>query len=118
MSMSKRGALFDTQEFNIDNELKLELATKKIEAPDNKSETTQVGTLTSKEKSPEVKPKYLRLALTEDSHKYLSLMAEQTNQSMTKYINMLIEKDKKKNKVLYDKLIEIENMKLEALKNI
>lgn len=101
----------------------------KVVAEDIKVEEKQQSVIPAQEKQvkevQEQKPKkekpiYFRLGLTADSHKYLSLMAEQNpkHDSMTKYINMLIEKDKKKNKELYEKLVEIENIKVEALKNI
>lgn len=110
--MSKK-TLLNEDEFNLDKEL----VNKELEEVD-KSEALNNVKVKDISIDEQTKPKYLRLALTEDSHKYLSLLAEQSNQSMTKYINMLIDKDKKKNKVLYEKLIEIENQKIEALKNI
>ena len=66
------------------------------------------------------KTKYLRLDITglED---YVSLMAEhQTNTSgdnvsMTKYIRQLIEADMRQNSDLYEKLMQIENMKREVI---
>ena len=61
--------------------------------------------------------KYFRLELKGDSHKYISLMSEQTNQSMTMYINQLIDEDKKKNTELYKHLIEMQK-KIEELKRM
>ena len=66
------------------------------------------------------KTKYLRLDITglED---YVSLMAEHLtdttggNVSMTRYIRQLIEADKQQNSELFEKLVQIENMKREAI---
>ena len=66
------------------------------------------------------KTKYLRLDMTglED---YVSLMAEHLadtsgeHVSMTKYIRHLIEADKQQNSELFEKLMQIENLKRELI---
>ena len=72
------------------------------------------------ENSEKKKTKYLRLDITglED---YVSLMAEHLtntsgdNVSMTKYIRQLIEADMQQNSELFEKLMQIENMKREVI---
>lgn len=53
--------------------------------------------------------KYFRLDITEYQD-YISLMADYTNLSMTKYINKLIEDDMAKNINTYNKLLQREKL--------
>lgn len=53
--------------------------------------------------------KYFRLDITEYQD-YISLMADYTNLSMTKYINKLIEDDMAKNVNTYNKLLQREKL--------
>lgn len=59
----------------------------------------------------------IRLELKGYNHKYLSLISEQSNQSMTMYINQLIDEDKKEKTELYKHLVEMQK-KIEELKRI
>lgn len=53
--------------------------------------------------------KYFRLDITEYQD-YISLMADYSNLSMTKYINKLIEDDMAKNVNTYNKLLQREKL--------
>lgn len=53
--------------------------------------------------------KYFRLDITEYQD-YISLMADYSNLSMTKYINKLIEDDMAKNVNIYNKLLQREKL--------
>ena len=63
---------------------------------------------------PKKEKKYLRLDIT-DNQEYISLMADHSKVSMTKYINQLIEADKQSNNDTFKKLAEIERMKRELM---
>ncbi len=100
--MGKKAALFDTDEFNIEKELKQE----NIEEKQQVVKPAENKPLVS-----ETKAKYMRLDLKGNNHAYVSFMADIENISMTQYINNLIDKDKEKNKEVYNKFIEIEKIK-------
>lgn len=104
--MGKKAALFDTEEFDIKEELKNE----NIEVKQVNTKQPEVLPV-QKLSEPEAKPKYLRLDLKDNSHSYISFMADIEKISMTQYINNLIDSDKINNKDAYNKFLEIENIK-------
>lgn len=115
--MGKKAALFDTEEFNIKSELKQEVSTIETSKHDSIVISQQSANEVQKAETKK-KPYYLRLELPEDSRQYIELMSNHQKVSMTKYINDIINKDKKKNTALYEKLKEVENLKIKALNEI
>jgi hypothetical protein len=117
--MAKKTVILDENDFNIEeSNIEVINTNDHMQEQEKKEVAKEIKKTKTEDKK---KPIFFRLALSEENHKYITLMSELMegkDKSMTKYINMLIEKDKKKNKVLYEKLIEIENNKLEALNNI
>lgn len=49
----------------------------------------------------------INLAFTPENHKYISVMSKMRGESITQFVNMLIDKNRELNSDLYDRALEI-----------
>lgn len=110
-----------SKKFNNNPSLAYITAPEQPATEETKKPEPQTIKLVKEEKTEQApQKKYMRLDIT-DCQEYISLMAAYTSKttgkytSMTQYIQRLIEEDRQKNKELYDKLEEIEKLKVNII---